>query len=411
MGERLSQTAGVRPLRLRRLVAAIALSALPFAYPLFRLDLVGGPLPGTAGVIGLLGALAMWWQVLLGARQVSGWFSADRGRIVTAHAWLGASGAFLVLLHPLLELIADRHGPAYLVLLDFTWVESTYTSLGRLALLMFVLLWLSSTLLRAVTRHRLWQRVHYLSYPLVGLVFLHAYGIGTFLAELPWLRAYWLALAAAFAGVAGWRLAAPLRARRYRLAGAERVAGGVTVYSLRGSGIRPLPGQFCHLRTAAMERSHPFSVVRARDGELVFAVKDAGPFTARLRALPVGATVLVDGPYGTFTREAQLGGRPPVLVAGGIGVTPFVELAVRRQDAVLFHATRHPMDLHRHLGPRYRPAHPGGERLTAARITRDAPGDAAYFVCGGPGFVAGMVAELRAHGVPADRLFSERFEW
>ncbi|MFD0472543.1 hypothetical protein ACFQ0B_32795 [Nonomuraea thailandensis] len=39
------------------------------------------------------------------------------------------------------------------------------------------------------------------------------------------------------------------------------------------------------------------------------------------------------------------------------------------------------------------------------------PGAAAYFVCGGPGFVAGMVAELRAHGVPADRLFSERFEW
>ncbi|MGW4798684.1 ferric reductase-like transmembrane domain-containing protein, partial [Nonomuraea sp. NPDC004297] len=400
-----------RPLRLRWLAAAIVLTALPFAYPLLRPDLVGGPLPGAAGVMGLLGALAMWWQVLLGARQVSARFSADRGRLVTAHVWLGAGGAFLVLLHPLLEMVVDRHGPAYLVALDFTWVESTHTSLGRLALLMFVLVWLSSTLLRALARHRLWQRVHYLSYPVVALVFLHAYGIGTFLAELPWLRAYWLGLAAAFAGVALWRVVSPLRAARYRLAGVRRAAGGVTVYRLRGTGVHPLPGQFCHLRTALLERSHPFSVVRARDGELVFAIKDAGPFTARLRELPLGATVLVDGPYGTFTREAQLAAGPVVLVAGGIGITPFVELALRHPDAVLFHAGRHPSDLGSRLGPRYHFAHPDERRLSAARVAGHAPGDAAYFVCGGPGFVTGMVRDLRAHGVPAGRLFSERFEW
>ncbi|GAA3712101.1 ferric reductase-like transmembrane domain-containing protein [Nonomuraea antimicrobica] len=396
---------------------AIALSALPFAYPLLNPDLVGGPLPGVAGVAGMLGALAMWWQILLGARQVSRRLSADRGRIMAAHAWLGTLGAFFVLLHPLLEMIADRHGLAYLVLVDFTWVESAYTSLGRLALMMFVLLWLSSTLLRAATRHRLWQRVHYLSYPLVALVFVHAHGIGTFLAELPWLRAYWLGLAAGFGGVAVWRVAGSLRAARYRLTASERLPGGVTVYRLRGRGVRsPLPGQFCHLRVGLLSRSHPFSVVRADDatGELVFAVKDAGPFTARLRDLPEGATVLVDGPYGTFTREAQLRDRPAVLVASGIGVTPFVALALRHPDATLFHAARHPIygrDLVRRLGPRYHLAHPDRERLTAARVTRDAPADAAYFVCGAPGFVTPMVRELRARGVPAKRLFVERFEW
>ncbi|MEU6719002.1 ferredoxin reductase family protein [Nonomuraea sp. NPDC046802] len=410
----------MRPLRIGWLIAAIAVSALPFAYPLLHPDLVGGPLPGAAGVAGMLGAVAMWWQVLLGARQVSRWLSADRGRIMAVHAWLGAGGAFFVFLHPLLEMTADRHDLTYLVLIDFTWVESTYTSLGRLALMMFLVLWLSSTLLRAAARHRLWQRVHYLSYPLVALVFLHAYGIGTFLVELPWLRAYWLVLAGTFAAVAAWRLLSPLLAPRYRLAAVERVSAGVTVYRLvsRGRRIRPLPGQFCHLRVATLARSHPFSVVYADEvtGELVFAIKDAGPFTARLRELPVGATIRVDGPYGAFTREAQLDDGPVVLVAGGIGVTPFVDLAARHPDAALYHAVRHPeeavfaYDLAHRLGPRYVPA-PAPDRLTAARITRDATEDTAYFVCGSPGFVASMVRDLRAHGVPARRLFIERFEW
>ncbi|MFB4275546.1 hypothetical protein ACBJ59_09640 [Nonomuraea sp. MTCD27] len=82
-------------------------------------------------------------------------------------------------------------------------------------------------------------------------------------------------------------------------------------------------------------------MVRADGTGLVFAIKDAGRFTARLRRLPVGATVPADGPYGAFTWEAQLDDRPAVLVAGGIGVTPFVHLALRHPDATLFHAARH----------------------------------------------------------------------
>ncbi|MGP4098498.1 hypothetical protein [Nonomuraea sp. KM90] len=58
-------------------------------------------------------------------------------------------------------------------------------------------------------------------------------------------------------------------------------------------------------------------MVRADGTGLVFAIKDAGRFTARLRRLPVGATAPADGPYGAFTREAQLDDRPAVLVAGG----------------------------------------------------------------------------------------------
>ncbi|MFD0658003.1 ferric reductase-like transmembrane domain-containing protein [Thermocatellispora tengchongensis] len=311
----------------RTILFAIGVSALPFCVPLLGLTRQGGGVGVVAGVAGLLGALAMWWQVLLGARQVAARLSRDRGAVVALHRWLGGCGAFLVLVHPLLELVADRQDALYLVRIDFTWVESAYISLGRIALGLFLALWLTSTLLRAAVRHRVWRHTHYVSYPLVALVFLHADGVGSSLSGLPWLRAYWLALAWSFALVVAWRLAAPLWSRRYRLTGAERISPTVTRYTLEpvGRPLRPArPGQFCHLRAGTWARSRPFSVVRADPGTgvLEFAVKDAGPVTRRLRALPVGALLRLDGPYGAFTSQAQGGDAPAVLIAGGVGVTP-----------------------------------------------------------------------------------------
>ncbi|GAA5072642.1 putative ferric reductase [Thermocatellispora tengchongensis] len=397
----------------RTILFAIGVSALPFCVPLLGLTRQGGGVGVVAGVAGLLGALAMWWQVLLGARQVAARLSRDRGAVVALHRWLGGCGAFLVLVHPLLELVADRQDALYLVRIDFTWVESAYISLGRIALGLFLALWLTSTLLRAAVRHRVWRHTHYVSYPLVALVFLHADGVGSSLSGLPWLRAYWLALAWSFALVVAWRLAAPLWSRRYRLTGAERISPTVTRYTLEpvGRPLRPArPGQFCHLRAGTWARSRPFSVVRADPGTgvLEFAVKDAGPVTRRLRALPVGALLRLDGPYGAFTSQAQGGDAPAVLIAGGVGVTPFVELVRRRGRAVrLYHAVRAPEEavfaeeLAHRLGERYAP------------LPRPAPvhDGARYFVSGSPRFVAEVRADLRRRGVPRDRLFTEGFEW
>ncbi|MEO3754426.1 ferric reductase-like transmembrane domain-containing protein [Streptomyces sp. B6B3] len=387
-----------------RLLTLMTLSALPFTPLLGRMHSVGE----TANVVGLAGALALWWQVVLGVRQVSERLCRDRLAVVALHRWLGGCGAFLVLLHPLLEMIAAHRDLSYLVIVDFTWVESTYTTIGRIALLLFLALWLTSTLLRGALRHRAWRRVHYLSYPLTGLVFLHAYGIGSFLLDLPWLRAYWLTLAGCLALVVLWRLAVPLWSRRYRLVTAVPLSPTVTQYTLSplGRGLRPRPGQFCYLRRHPLSRAHPFSVVRlGDDGTLTFAVKQAGPFTARLSALPPGTILRLDGPYGTFTRQARDDRRPAVLVAGGIGVTPFVELVHRHAGPhmSLTHIVSVPAEavfgdeLRRRLGTRY------SDRLRLDRSAR-------YFICGSPGFVESTTGRLRARGIPRDQLFTEHFD-
>ncbi|RMI36595.1 ferric reductase-like transmembrane domain-containing protein [Streptomyces triticirhizae] len=390
---------------MRWLACLMLLSALPFLPLLGRADSVGD----AANLVGLGGALTLWWQVVLGTRTLTRRLTADRLAVVNLHRWLGGCGAFLVLLHPLLETIAARRDLAYLWLIDFTWVESGYTSLGRIALLLFLALWLTSTLLRALVRHRAWRLMHYVSYPLVGLVLPHAWGVGSYLIETPWLRAYWLLLAALLALLVGWRLAVPLWTGRYRLVAAERLSPTVVQYTLAplGRPRRPAPGQFCYLRLNSLGRAHPFSVTRVgEDATLSFAVKDAGPFTARLAALRPGAVLRLDGPYGTFTRQARDADRPAVLVAGGIGVTPFVELVRRhagphmslhhvvsaREEAVFADELRH------HLGARYRtgPPQPGPR--------------ARYFVCGSPGFVATTTGRLRARGVTGGQLYTEEFD-
>lgn len=391
-----------------RVVVAGVVSFLP----LLPLALRASDLGDVAGLAGMAGAIVMWWQVLLGVRQIAHRMGDDRLASVSLHRWLGGCGAFLVLLHPLLETIVDRQTWAYILVPDFTWAESAYASLGRVAFLMFLALWLTSTLARYVIRHRAWRYTHYLSYPLLTLVFVHSWGLGSYLGETPWLMAYWLALFAVFAGVVGWRSSVRVWALPYRLTRVERLSPTVHAYTVEplGRRVRPLPGQFCYLRTGLTSRAHPFSVVRG-GARLTFAVKDAGRFTERLRGLAPGAIVYLDGPYGTFTREAQNGAhRPAVLIAGGIGVTPFVELARQNGDLSLVHVVASPQEavfgaeLRDSLGDGYRevvrPARP------AIRVN---PG-ARYFICGSPRFVETTTAGLRGSGARRDQLFTERFD-
>ncbi|GAA2870643.1 hypothetical protein [Nonomuraea rubra] len=149
-----------------RVLIAAAVSFLP----LLPLALRASDLGDVANLIGLAGTLVSWWQVLLGVRQISHRLGDD-----------------------------------------------------RLAFIMFLVLWLTSTLARYLVRHRVWRYAHYLSYPLLALVFVHSWGLGSFLAETPWLQAYWLGLAVVFAGVVVWRGSVPRWAVPYRLERAERL--------------------------------------------------------------------------------------------------------------------------------------------------------------------------------------------
>ncbi len=88
------------------------------------------------------------------------------------------------------------------------------------------------------------------------------------------------------------------------------------------------PGQFAWLRLARSPAAeeHPFTIASsAHLGRTEFTIRHAGDFTHRLRTLPPGSPVWVDGPHGAFTSD--IGSCEGfVLVAGGVGITPMMSM-------------------------------------------------------------------------------------
>lgn len=124
---------------------------------------------------------------------------------------------------------------------------------------------------------------------------------------------------------------------------------GLLRIELENPGWTVEPGQFAMLRSPRFGQDliwgRPFSISRATPAALTFCVQVAGRGTARLAELTPGETVTVWGPLGRgFAREPQT---PTLLVAGGVGLAPFVQYAYAHplpENLSLFFGHRVPLD-------------------------------------------------------------------
>ena len=160
-------------------------------------------------------------------------------------------------------------------------------------------------------------------------------------------------------------------------------------------------------------------------------------FKRVLQAIPLGTLVKMEGPFGDL--RLHHAARPAVLLAGGIGITPFRSMLVETigdgalpYPVVLFHANRRREDAafadeFRSLARRdpnltFVPtmtAMPGsenawdGERghIDAAMLGRHLDGlvDPIYYIAGPPGMVQALRAMLIASGVDEDDVRIEEF--
>jgi ferredoxin-NADP reductase len=159
-------------------------------------------------------------------------------------------------------------------------------------------------------------------------------------------------------------------------------------------------------------------------------------FKRVLQQVAIGTTMKLEGPFGDFRLHNAR--RPAVLLAGGIGITPFRSILVEKircgslpYRVVLFHANRRPQDAafadeFRQLAqiepkldfvPVMTAVPPGekwdGERghIDAAMLERhndDAAG-AIYYVAGPAGMVQSSRRVLDEMGVDADDIRTEEF--
>ena len=388
--------------------------------------------------IALLVILAM--QLVLPARlRLFAPLGADVA--IRLHRRLATVVLTLTAAHVLVILLAD---PSRLMLFRFVdaplRAQAAVLAVGAIALLY------GSSLARRRIRLSYvgWRAIHLaLGAAAVGLALVHTVGVGRYLTSGPALLFLAAAALVPFGSLAVLRVARFRRAtvRPYLIKRVVAEGGGVTSLHLQADGHRGQPfhpGQFAWIRLADQRTSlaeHPFSYASSalRPDEPSFAIRAQRGFTATVPQLPIGTSVLVDGPHGTFRPDPSSKGM--LLVAGGIGITPAMSILRTAWDVgsparyVLMYSGRtldsltflDQFDLMKlRLDLRVVPilSDPAdgwaGERgrIRPDVIDRHLPSDVRrwqFTVCGPPGLVETTCDALQSLGIPPERIHAERF--
>lgn len=149
-----------------------------------------------------------------------------------------------------------------------------------------------------------------------------------------------------------------MRTYDLKLEGRDEIAAGTMAFHVtKPADFAFKPGQAIDLILPAVPTAdpasgrHAFSIVSAPfESRLTIATRMRdSPYKRALGTLAIGSPIQVEGPFGSLTLHNDRA-RPAVLVAGGIGITPF--MSILRQTAhdqlphalILLYANRRPED-------------------------------------------------------------------
>lgn len=376
------------------------------------------------------------WQFLLGFRGLVSRVMKDLVWAVDLHKKLGIMVGVMIFVHPLFITLyyLEKHNRNILLLnparlFDFMVIT------GIAALLILLLLVVTSTVLRKKFSARGWYLLHLTSYLMIPMVFLHSFILGMTIrnTDLKWV---WAGLAAA-AGVGFvyrvvFRLG--LTAIPYKISEVKPVASDVVEITMvpDDKQIEPRIGQFIYFRRGPMGTPRPYTVsdFDAGTGALSISVKAAGETSTALQDASPGEAVAIDGPYGVFTWDAVTDTRPLVMIAGGIGITPFRRLIrylekQAEQTAFLFYGNKteneiiykEELDTLRKVRTIHvldgEPEYEGEKghittNLLEKYLQKDLK-EYIFLVCGPPAMVTKLEAAMREAGVPDSQIQHELF--
>lgn len=396
---------------------------------------------------GLYGTYLVLWELLLMARIP--WLDDAFGMegLVVLHRRNGYLIVGLLGAHAVTQTIGYALDNGYGIVAQLTDFIDHYDGLVPAIAGLLVLIAVTALSLSAARRrlsYHTWYFIHLYAYLAVALAFAHELTVGLDFIRAPLSVAYWWGLyAVVIVALLTFRVGRPIlrfERHRFRVDRVERAAKGAVSVYVTGRDVAAMrfeAGQFLLWRFLDGTRwfeAHPFSLSSPPGGpHLRFTTSTGGDFTERLASLRPGTPVIVEGPFGRFTRAVCRGSKA-LLVGGGMGIAPIRPLAEelardgvdvcvlyrsRRQIDVAFRgeldalASQHGIRVEYLVsdrGPR------GWSRLdwfTPTNLLKLVP-DAAereIFICGPGGMTRQLVWTLRSIGAPADQIHTEAFEF
>jgi len=283
--------------------------------------------------------------------------------------------------------------------------------------------------------YELWFATHLGVYGGILLVALHQLKNGGDFSRHFWFTAWWYMGYIGVFGLLGWyRFLRPVvQAWRHQFHVAKVVTEAHSTYSIHIAGrhlpgFRFQPGQYATwwmLAPGKWWQGHPFSFSSAPGADtLRLTIKASGNFTHTIGKLRPGTRIIIDGPRGSFTASRAVHAEHVLLVAGGIGITPYIAMikqllqsgkpvtllyaARARQDVAfgreLAALQRKGLQLHLFLSKE-------NQRLDATALQPFVqPGLVAY-ICGPDAMSASVHKQLRRLGVPDRAIITERFSF
>lgn len=383
-----------------------------------------------------VGSMLLLWQFLLGFRGAVSSVLPDLSWVVDLHQRLGQFGVPIILLHPVfIGIYYAQQRQENIYALDLTTQFSQLVLLGIITLALVAAIILVSVLLKDRLGFYPWLYTHLSSYLIPPFLFVHSFLLGPTLQGTA-LQYYWWFFAALVALLYLHRLLHKLGvfSSRHTVVSTREVAESTTeiVLEPQGRPVDPAPGQFVYVRESLGHNSHPYTVSGHQGGPdwISITVQEEGPQSSRLQRISADDQLLVDGPYGVFTRLSRATDRPLVMIAGGIGITPFRRLWQSLEEqgsrpAHLFYANetfdqivyREEIDALEHVQvvhvlndePDFDGEHGYVDVELLRRHLEGELTDHQFMICGPPPMILSLEEELGDAGVSGEQIAHELF--
>jgi len=386
----------------------------------------------------LAGAVLMFWQMLLGFRGAVSRLIPDLIWVLGLHKKIGTWITVLVILHPIFITLyyLDKHETNLFAITQFSSFD-IFVVLGIISLVLLFLIVVSSLYRLSFVNYTTWFSIHLTSYILLPLVFIHSFPIGMTINETA-LGYLWRGFAAILIIFYLFRVAVRLGmfVKKHQVTKVTKEAPDVTRITMRPKSgkVNPKTGQFVFLRRGITGSARPFTVshYNRQTGEISVTVKALGKITTALQEVRPEETMFIEGPYGIFTHAALQNNRPLVMIAGGIGITPFIRLF----DELAYEPG---IELHLFYGNKYtheiiyREEIDNVEHVNVVHVMShdsDYPGEKGFItvdmikkylnrelkeyeflICGPPVMTTKLIESLLLENISADQIHYERFSY